>query len=41
VLEANRLGRKMVLRGRSGVPWQRKTLASLQGIHDGMRIELG
>ena len=41
VLEAKRLGRKMILRGRSGVPWQRKTLASLQGIHEGMRIELG
>lgn len=41
VLEAKKSGAKLTIRGKSAIPWQRKTVASLQPLYrDGLRVEL-
>ena len=41
VLEAKRAATKLTIRGKSSVPWQKKTVASLAPIYkDGLTIEL-
>ncbi len=40
VLEAKRSGRRLVIVGRSSVPWQDRTLASLSSLYDGLEIRL-
>jgi hypothetical protein len=41
VLEAKRIGAKLTIRGKASVPWQKKTVASLQGLYkDGLTLEL-
>lgn len=40
VLLARRNGRELRLIGNAAIPWQRKTMASLGALHDGLRVEL-
>jgi hypothetical protein len=40
VLAARRDRRPLVLLGRRSIPWQQKTVASLQRLYTGLRVEL-
>ena len=41
VLAAKRASKKLVLVGRTNVPWQRKSVASLRSLYDGLEVRLG
>lgn len=41
VLAAKRASKKLVLVGRANVPWQRKSVASLRSLYDGLEVRLG